>query len=418
MAKKSNSSTGTISPSGEGPTLLTRTHPRKSTSKAKAVGEDYPARRMPQDSNRGETELPVFDLGGDLLEGEQKAGSKDAKGMGPAAFYTVTEIHDQYGSRLYRLVNPDSAPVGSPDEREKSTKGVPRGLPETRPDAVLVRDVPVEPPDIKWKGEVPNFTQGRAGHTPVAICDHIMAGTLASTDGWFHNADSGVSAHFGIGRKGEIYQWVSVDDMAWANGLGYESDGRPFVLGSNGSHIIEKPDLSNTWMKQVITNRINPNYLTISIEHDGQTGEAFTEDEYKATLHLHRFLIQRYNIPPLREHFIGHFQVGAVNRAFCPGKAFPWDRLMNDLGIGTIPLTQVSYMASVPSVAMVRPGPGTSYNPGVKKAPGATKKFQVVGEAKGEAIRDTRRNRIDDTWAYFQNLDGISGFVTRAALDW
>jgi hypothetical protein len=206
--------------------------------------------------------------------------------------------------------------------------------------------------------------------------------------------------------------------MAWANGLGYDANGKPYVTDPQGNIIFEKPDKTVPWLKSAVDKRINPNYLTISIEHDGQTGQAFTDAEYQATLQLHRFLIQRYNIPPLRDHFVGHYQISSVNRAFCPGKAFQWDRLMNELMIGGIPLMQVSYPASVHTVALVRPGPGTSFTPGVRKQPGADKQFQVIGEAKGEPIWDARRNRMDDTWAYFADLAGASGFVTRTALDW
>lgn len=58
-----------------------------------------------------------------------------------------------------------------------------------------------------------NFTAG--GNFPRLMVEHIMQGTLEGTDSWFHNPDSRVSAHFGVGRDGRIIQWVDTGDQAW-----------------------------------------------------------------------------------------------------------------------------------------------------------------------------------------------------------
>jgi N-acetyl-anhydromuramyl-L-alanine amidase AmpD len=71
---------------------------------------------------------------------------------------------------------------------------------------------------IEWKGS-PNFWSGRDGQTAIAICDHIMQGNMDSTNGWFKNRRSDASSHFGVGRDGRIWQWVRVEDIAWANGI-------------------------------------------------------------------------------------------------------------------------------------------------------------------------------------------------------
>jgi len=80
-----------------------------------------------------------------------------------------------------------------------------------------------------------------------------------------------------------------------------------------------------------VQNKINPNRLTISIEHEGKTGEEYPEAQYQATLFLHKMLVSQFQIPVDRHHIIGHYQIDSVNRPQCPGRAFPWSRLMEDL---------------------------------------------------------------------------------------
>ena len=68
-----------------------------------------------------------------------------------------------------------------------------------------------------WIGS-PNYTAGRGGHIIDHITLHIMAGTLAGTDGHFANPASQVSATYGIGANGEIHQYVSESNTAWSDG--------------------------------------------------------------------------------------------------------------------------------------------------------------------------------------------------------
>jgi LysM repeat protein len=66
---------------------------------------------------------------------------------------------------------------------------------------------------------VPNCTKG--GQQEVrGVVVHIMAGTLAGTDSWFRNPKAQASSHFGTGKTGLLYQWVSTADRAWAQSSG------------------------------------------------------------------------------------------------------------------------------------------------------------------------------------------------------
>src|SRR5205814_10677286 len=64
-----------------------------------------------------------------------------------------------------------------------------------------------------------NFRSGRApGFKPEAVVIHIMDGTLTGTDSWFNNPQAQVSAHYGIGRGGEVHQYVDEKDTAFHAG--------------------------------------------------------------------------------------------------------------------------------------------------------------------------------------------------------
>jgi len=165
---------------------------------------------------------------------------------------------------------------------------------------------------ITWRGS-PNYWVGRNTQKAVAICDHIMQASEESADGWFKNVASEVSAHFGVARDGRIYQWVRTENTAWANG------------------ILQDPNMAIDWLNHCVSYGINPNLVTISIEHEGYSGKPFTEIQYLATLWLHRYLCNTYDIKPTSNNIVGHNQITAKDRANCPGKAFPWTRLLGDL---------------------------------------------------------------------------------------
>lgn len=53
------------------------------------------------------------------------------------------------------------------------------------------------------------------GNVPRFFVVHIMVGFMAGTDSVFHNPNFQASAHFGVSRAGEIWQWVRTEDQAW-----------------------------------------------------------------------------------------------------------------------------------------------------------------------------------------------------------
>ncbi|MCR4441712.1 MAG: N-acetylmuramoyl-L-alanine amidase [Peptococcaceae bacterium] len=179
-----------------------------------------------------------------------------------------------------------------------------------------------EKPEIKWIGSPffgsPRGTKGRNGHKVIAVVDHIMDGTLQGTDAWFNNEKSGgASAHFGVGKNGEIHQYVSLGDVAWHAGNVDEP-----------SWALLKPD-------------INPNWYTIGIEHEGHPGDVMPEPQFQATLALHKWLVEIFNLEVNRDTIIGHYRIDSVSRANCPGPNFPWDRLFLELSKPAGPFSDV-----------------------------------------------------------------------------
>ncbi len=219
---------------------------------------------------------------------------------------------------------------------------------------------------IIWRGS-PNYWAGRNGNKITGICDHIMQSSIESADGWFRNSSAEASAHFGVARDGRIYQWVRLENSAWTNG------------------IVNRPDMNVSWLVDAIRRGINPNTLTIGIEHEGVSGQSFTETQYQATLWLHRRLIQQYGIQPTRQYLIGHSQIDGVNRAYCPGSAFPWSRLLGDLQssqtVAPAPIAPTPVITdSVPGLINSTFGPGTvnTNNAYVRSYPGFGAGVQVL----------------------------------------
>ncbi len=130
-----------------------------------------------------------------------------------------------------------------------------------------------------------NFWVGRKGYRPEAVVIHIMDGTLPGTDSWFANPTSQVSAHYGIGKGGEVHQYVQENDAAWHAGR------------------VDAP----VW--KLIRPNVNPNLYTIGIEHEGKPDEGWTETMKQSSATLIREICQRWHIPIDRDHIVGHFEI-------------------------------------------------------------------------------------------------------------
>lgn len=173
----------------------------------------------------------------------------------------------------------------------------------------------------------PNHFNGRGGEIPIMIVNHITEGAALGAVSWLCNKASAASAHYVVARNGDIYQLVDLRNGAWCNGTAIYNKGKYYYKNSTNSIVRGKA--------------VNANLYTVSIEHEGYSYKegrgALTEEQYQATLWLHRHIINEvksiygHDIVVDREHIIGHYEVAPKEKPNCPGALFPWERLMQDL---------------------------------------------------------------------------------------
>ena len=150
-----------------------------------------------------------------------------------------------------------------------------------------------------------NFRKGRpAPYRPEAIVVHIIVGSLGSADQHFHDPDAQVSAHYGVGKSGEVHQYVDESDTAFHAG------------------IVVRP----TW--KLIKPEVSPNYYTIGIEHEGMPGrdDAWPQTQLSTSAALIGEVACRWSIPLDRDHIIGHREIRSSKT--CPGDWINLDDLI------------------------------------------------------------------------------------------
>jgi hypothetical protein len=112
-------------------------------------------------------------------------------------------------------------------------------------------------PGAEWRPISINYQPG--GCVPRYLILHVMQGTLAGTDSWFRNPAAQVSAHFGIGKAGNVYQWCDTADTAW-----HAADANPVAIG---------------------------------VEHEGDSGDSLTPAQLLADEKLFAWATEHHPIP-------------------------------------------------------------------------------------------------------------------------
>src|SRR5260370_760383 len=163
---------------------------------------------------------------------------------------------------------------------------------------------------------------GRYGLKPRWVILHGTAGgTSAQAIAQYFQGTQGsnnpVSAHYVIGKDGQIVQCNDENDGAWANGV--------VTTGHD------------PWWSE--DNNPNPNNVTISIEHvknqkdasgNFDNSDVLTPQQQQASFALVKDICQRNGIgmhdSDNTTGITGHFSIDPVNRSRCPG-TYPWDSL-------------------------------------------------------------------------------------------
>jgi len=161
---------------------------------------------------------------------------------------------------------------------------------------------------------------------PTHVVMHIAEGSLSACDAWLTNPQSNASAHYAVGKDGSIHQYVNEADAAWANGA------------------VREPRIP-------LPSDANPNEWTISLEHEGYTGEPWTPEMYAADAWLLRGIHERWGIPLDRDHIIGHGDLDSVTRPQCPGTGLDWGRLLREAKGATMNERLAKMLAEYPNLS-------------------------------------------------------------------
>jgi N-acetylmuramoyl-L-alanine amidase len=153
-----------------------------------------------------------------------------------------------------------------------------------------------------------NFQKGRKGpYIADTIVIHVTEGDARSVRAWFHDPAAQVSAHYMVQKDGDVVHFVNENDTAWANGR---------VVNPTAQIVLERPDA-------------NPNWWTISIEHEGDGLHELTDPQRAASLALIKDIKTRHpRILFDRKHIIGHHEIYSPKS--CPG-AISVNRLVLEL---------------------------------------------------------------------------------------
>ena len=167
-------------------------------------------------------------------------------------------------------------------------------------------------PHTRWIPS-PNYFPARAGYSPRWIIIHGTAGFGSAEEVGYYFQQAEVATHYIIGRDGVIVQCVGEQDGAWGNG------------GVTEGH-------AKWW-----TREINPNNVTISIEHvkpARDNSDELTEIQKAVSFQLVQRICRRHGIPgrwaDADGGITGHYSMDPLYRSFCPGP-YPWDELFSFL---------------------------------------------------------------------------------------
>ncbi len=172
------------------------------------------------------------------------------------------------------------------------------------------------------KKNSPNHFNGRNGWKADMIVFHQTGGTSAAAAlSWYLRQGSNCSPHFVIDTNGDVYQLVDLDNGAWCNGTGTNPNGKLYY--------------GKATSKLVKSRKTNANYFTYSMEFVHCQYGNINENQIAAAIELIKTVIiphmQKNGVTPQinRDHLIGHCEIDPVTRAFCPGKQFPYARIID-----------------------------------------------------------------------------------------
>jgi N-acetyl-anhydromuramyl-L-alanine amidase AmpD len=222
-----------------------------------------------------------------------------------------------------------------------------------------------------------NFRKGRPSHLQIeAVVIHLIDGSQAAADATFGSPtlDLKRSAHYSVGRAGEIHQYVDEQDTAFHCGILHQPTWPGLKRGPDGTFI-------------------NPNFYTIGIEHEGRADDPWPDAMYAASAALLREIAGRYAALTTltRRNVVMHREIRA-NKS-CPGLKADLSRLIRESG--GLPTEEPLALRARSTVNVRRGQPSTSAT--IVRVIPAGELLNVRAKVTGEAV-----NGIS---VWYQNMD-------------
>ncbi len=196
------------------------------------------------------------------------------------------------------------------------------------------------------KKTTPNKNKGRNGYVPKLIVCHRTCGSFDGAVSWLCNKQSGASSHFVIAKDGRVAQLVDIKDTAWCNGTSSSATSSKYY--------------KNSRLDIVKGNTVSANTYSVSIEFEGLADEngELTDKQFKAGVDVIRHIkeevkrIYGYDIEFDENSIVGHCDVTPKWKPNCPGKAFPFAKLIDELKKGVYKVENKKYLVNGEVVEM------------------------------------------------------------------
>lgn len=166
------------------------------------------------------------------------------------------------------------------------------------------------------------------------MADVFPGAQLVQTDGFFARAKPSPQEAFSVvhitaslrsaenevrGRQiaaGGVTATFFVDP----DGAPWQQLGNPLLMAPWTNGVLNRPDLTNPRIADVVRDQVNPNLRTlVSIENVGlEPGNPITAAQERTAARIIAYYHARAGVPISRETVIGHYQIDSVNRPNCP----------------------------------------------------------------------------------------------------
>jgi LysM repeat protein len=171
----------------------------------------------------------------------------------------------------------------------------------SRPTPAPVSEVVPEAPAITWVGS-PNFNRRPNPDDIWAIVIHATANrTLDGVVTWFNNPEAQVSAHYTIGKDGQIVQHVREKDRAWHAGR-------------------------SEWKS---VPNVNDYSLGIELVNLNDGEDLYPEEQHQALVRLVTYLARKHNVKP--ENIMGHLDIAVPAGRKTDPRGYDLERLRREV---------------------------------------------------------------------------------------